>query len=158
MRKPIGSDGAERQTEMDRPMKYFILLHWSVSLCRGRRAVQNQTFPARSPLSVRGFAPRQQNASRAPPKDSLTSRIPLLLCASAQKQGDSGISHWVRAFAPQKRKCPILRRIPKGPPPQRRSLRAAFFPSAFFAEACYHIKCNSKKNKKYRLQSSQGVK
>ena len=28
----------------------------------------------------------------------------------------------------------------------------------FMAGACYHIKCNSKKNKKYRLQSSQGVK
>ena len=27
-----------------------------------------------------------------------------------------------------------------------------------FASACYHIKCNSKKQKKYRLQSSQGVK
>ena len=42
---------------------------------------------------------------------------------------------WVRAFSHLKRKCPILRRIPKGPPPQRRSLRAAFFPSSFFAEA-----------------------
>ena len=58
----------------------------------------------------------------------------------------------------QSANAPSLRRIPKEPAPQSRFLRAAFFPSAFFAEACYHIKCNSKKNKKYRLQSSQGVK
>ena len=52
----FGFDGADRQTEMDRPMKYFILLHWSVSLCRELCAVQTQTSPARSPLSVTGFA------------------------------------------------------------------------------------------------------
>ena len=53
----FGFDGADRRTEIDRPMKYFIMLHWSVSLCRRLRAVQIQTFPARSPLSVTGFAP-----------------------------------------------------------------------------------------------------
>ncbi|MBO7175835.1 MAG: hypothetical protein J6W14_00535, partial [Clostridia bacterium] len=37
-----------------------------------------------------------------------TSRIPLFLCASAQKQGDSSEPRWVRVFAHQKRENPIL--------------------------------------------------
>ena len=45
-----------------------------------------------------------------------TSRIPLFLCASAQKQGDSNMPRWVRVFAHQKRENPILfGRMPKEP-------------------------------------------
>ena len=56
-------------------------------------------------------------------------------CAVRTSRRTSVRLSWVRAFSHLKRKCPTLRRIPKGPPPQRRSLRAAFFPSTFFAEA-----------------------
>ena len=49
-------------------MKYFILLHWSVSLCRGLRAVQTQTSPARSPLSVTGFTPSATERLKSSPE------------------------------------------------------------------------------------------
>ena len=76
---------------------------------------------------------RQTHISDTPPQQldrgkAETSRIPLFLCASAQKQGDSIISHWVCAFSHQKRKCPILfGRIRKEPFPQKGFLAAASF-------------------------------
>ena len=67
--------------------------------------------------------PRELNRRKAE-----TSRIPLFLCASAQKQGDSIISHWVCAFSHQKRKCPFpFGKIRKEPFPQKGFLAAASF-------------------------------
>ena len=44
------------------------ILHWSVSLCRKLCAVQTQTSTARSPLSVRGFAPSARERPKRSPE------------------------------------------------------------------------------------------
>ena len=44
------------------------ILHWSVSLCRELRTVQTQTSPARSPLSVTGFAPSAKERPKRSPE------------------------------------------------------------------------------------------
>ena len=44
------------------------ILHWSVSLCRRLRAIQTQTSPARSPLSVRGFAHSATECPKSSPE------------------------------------------------------------------------------------------
>jgi len=44
------------------------ILHWSVSLCRELCAVQTQTSPTRSPLSVTGFAPSATECPESSPE------------------------------------------------------------------------------------------
>jgi hypothetical protein len=65
------------------------------------------------------------------------------------------ISLGMRIFASKAKMPHPLWGIFKDPFPQERVLEAAFFPSAFFAEACYHIKCNSKKTKNIDFKAAK---
>ena len=75
--------------------------------------------------------PQQLNRRKAE-----TSRIPLFLCASAQKQGDSIISHWVRVFAHRKREnpSPSLGKYVRNPFPRERVSCGCLFWYLFSSE------------------------
>ena len=67
------------------------ILHWSVSLCRELCAVQTQTSPTRSPLSVRGFAPSATECPKSSSEGQLNLTNPPAFVRERPKAG--GFKH-----------------------------------------------------------------
>ena len=112
------TDGSVRCGDIAKIVRLPQYHHCSETRGMGRKAI----------VFRRNLEPRGQWQESVPPPKSVG-------CAPRTSRRTSARLSWVLAFSHLKRKCSTLRRIPKGPPPQRRSLRAAFFPSTFFAEA-----------------------